>query len=216
MEESNLNPPPLDYSSNANLSLDAVNPPMSEPTNLTTTLPPTVTNLSVPVPPIVPVEPVVPTVGSEYKVVSGDSLAKIAKNHGVTLKELQAANPSVIPTKLKIGQKLTIPAGGSAAASSVAPAFAVGETSAASYTVISGDSLTKIAKAHGTTVKAIEAANGLTTTKIKVGQKLKIPSKVAVAPVAPAPVPVVEPTPAPSLPPISTPAPFTPAPAPGR
>ena len=66
------------------------------------------------------------------------------------------------------------------------------------YVVKSGDTLTQIAKRHGTTVKAIEAENNLTTTKIKVGQKLKIPAKAeAAAPVrrradagsrAPAPV----------------------------
>jgi LysM repeat protein len=50
----------------------------------------------------------------------------------------------------------------------------------------------------------------LSTTKIKVGQKLKIPSKAeAAAPVAPAPVAA---EPAPALPPISAPA----APAPAK
>ena len=34
---------------------------------------------------------------------------------------------------------------------------------------------------HGTTVKAIEAENNLTTTRIKVGQKLKIPAKTEAA-----------------------------------
>ncbi|HEX7569025.1 MAG TPA: LysM peptidoglycan-binding domain-containing protein, partial [Verrucomicrobiae bacterium] len=70
----------------------------------------------------------------------------------------------------------------------------------ASYTVKSGDTLTKIAKAHRTTVKAIEAANGLTTTKIAVGKKLKIPSKAEAAPVTPAPV---EAAPAPPVLPVS-------------
>jgi len=62
----------------------------------------------------------------------------------------------------------------------------------------SGDNLTKIAKTHGTTVKAIQAENNLTTTKINVGQKLKIPAKAAAA----VPAPVVEPTlaPAPAAP----------------
>ena len=59
------------------------------------------------------------------------------------------------------------------------------------YAVKSGDTLTKIAKAHGMTVKTIEAANpkaDLSTTKIKVGEKLKIPAKAeAAAPAAPAP-----------------------------
>jgi LysM repeat protein len=120
----------------------------------------------------------------------------------------------VVPTKLKIGQKLTIPAGGKASAESAAPSVAAGgDTGTASYTVKSGDTLTKIAKAHGTTVKAIEAANGLSTTKIKVGQKLKIPSKAeAAAPAAPA----VDNTPVPALPPVSIPAPTAPAPAPAQ
>ena len=38
------------------------------------------------------------------------------------------------------------------------------------YTVKSGDTLTKIAKAHGTTVKAIKAENNLTTTTSKSGR----------------------------------------------
>ena len=63
------------------------------------------------------------------------------------------------------------------------------------YVVKSGDTLTKIAKAHGTTVKAIEAASDLSTTKIKVGQKLKIPAKAEAA--APAPAPVAAPAPGP-------------------
>lgn len=43
------------------------------------------------------------------------------------------------------------------------------------YTVKSGDTLTRIAKAHGTTVKALKAANSLENDRIVVGTKLKIP-----------------------------------------
>ena len=54
--------------------------------------------------------PVAPeAAGTEYVVVKGDTLGKIAKKNGVTLKALEAANPDVDPTKLKVGQKLTIP-----------------------------------------------------------------------------------------------------------
>jgi LysM repeat protein len=139
-------------------------------------------------------EPVTPTpVASEYTVVKGDSLASIAKKYGVTVKALQAANPGVVPTKLKIGQKLVIPAGGKTAPEMGANPLTTDST--ATYTVKSGDTLTKIAKAHGTTVKAIQTANNLTTTKIHVGQKLKIPSKAPAAPVTPAPAPVEPNTP---------------------
>lgn len=59
---------------------------------------------------------------------------------------------------------------------------AVSDNSAASnpaktliYTVKSGDTLTRIAKAHGTTVKALKAVNSLENDRIVVGAKLKIP-----------------------------------------
>jgi len=148
--------------------------------------------------------------GSEYDVVAGDTLAKIAKAHGVTLKALEAANPGVNPNKLKIKQKLVIPAATKSA--EVAPAATAGATIAGgeAYVVKSGDTLAKIAKNHGTTVKAIQAANNLSTTKIKVGQKLKLPAKAEAA----APAPAVETTAAPALPPVA--APVTPAPVPAK
>ncbi len=44
------------------------------------------------------------------------------------------------------------------------------------YTVKSGDNLTRIAKTHATTVKAIKAANGLAGDRIVAGVKLRIPT----------------------------------------
>ena len=43
------------------------------------------------------------------------------------------------------------------------------------YVVKSGDTLTRIARAHGTTVKALKAANSLENDHIVVGARLKIP-----------------------------------------
>ena len=43
------------------------------------------------------------------------------------------------------------------------------------YVVKSGDTLSRIAKAHGTTVKALKTANNLGNDRIVVGSKLKIP-----------------------------------------
>jgi len=194
--------PPVVADTNAPAVTDTNLPPMM-PSNPPVVLPP-VTNPPVAIAP--PVEP--PVAGSEYTVAKGDSLAKIAKKNGVTLKALQAANPTVVPTKLKIGQKLVVPAGGKPTADTAAPV--AGGTVAAvgsDYVVKSGDTLTKIAKAHGTTVKALQAANNLTTTKLHVGQKLKLPVKAeaAAAPVAPAPAPV-DSVPAPVVPPTTAPA----------
>jgi LysM repeat protein len=50
------------------------------------------------------------TATKEYSVAKGDSFAKIAKANQISLKTLMAANPGVEPTKLKIGQRLQIPA----------------------------------------------------------------------------------------------------------
>jgi len=187
-----------------NMPLVDTNPPPMMDTNL----PPVSTNPPVVMPPIETnppvVAPVVPEVtGTEYVVVKGDTLGKIAKAHGVTLKSLEAANPGVVPTKLKVGQKLTLPAGGAAAPAATGATDMAGGSvgSGETYVVKSGDTLTKIAKSHGTTVKAIETENNLSTTKIKVGQKLKIPAKAEAA--APAPVPA----PAPAIAPVTVPAP---------
>ena len=189
-------------------------------------------NVPAPLPPTPPVPPATMDTGSavggsEYTVVKGDSLAKIAKKTGVSRKALQDANPNVVPAKLKIGQKLVIPAGGKSVAPAV-PGVSTEATPAATatadaggvqtYTVKSGDTLTKIAKAHGTTVKAIQKANHLTTTAIKVGKKLKIPVKGAAttaAPVTPTvPTPPAVPDTAPS--PVVVPPPVNNAPAPGE
>ncbi|MBU6410081.1 MAG: LysM peptidoglycan-binding domain-containing protein [Verrucomicrobia bacterium] len=128
---------------------------------------------------------------TEYVVVQGDTLGKIAKAHGVSLRALESANPDVRPTRLKIGQKLEIPAASGGAATSASE----GTGGEQVYTVKAGDTLTKIARRHGVTIRAIREANNLSTTRILVGQKLKIPAPVesaatnVSAPPAPAPAP---------------------------
>jgi LysM repeat protein len=151
---------------------------------------PVVTN-----PPVVVVPPV-ETAGTEYIVVKGDSFSKIAKTSGVSVKAIAAANPGVDSTKLKIGQKLSIPVPtGAADATTGAAASTTGGSGEEIYSVKSGDTLTKIARQYGTTIKAIESENNLSTTKIKVGQKLKIPAKAEAATPAPEPVAPVSPAP---------------------
>jgi LysM repeat protein len=191
------------------VSEETQNPPPVETgvAAVDTNPPPTVaSNPPVVAPPVAVQPPPMETQGTEYVVVKGDTLGKIAKKHGVTLNALKAANPGVEPTKLKVGQKLTIPPGGTApvagGAVSSEPAMGGGET----YVVKSGDTLTKIAKTHGTTVKAIEAENNLSTTRIHVGQKLKLPARAEMVAPAPAPAPVTAMPPGPAPAPAGTPA----------
>lgn len=181
--------PPL----NPGLSNAAVNPPPTVPAAPTqTTLQPpapltqpTIQPLQPPTAPTAPTAPVASTETKEYVIASGDTLGAIAHKNGLSLKALMEANAGVNPKKLKVGQKIQIPGG--AAATPAAPAdTAIAAGDATVYTVKSGDTLSKIAKSHGTTFKKIMAANDLKTTSIKVGQKLKLPAPKAAATETPA------------------------------
>ena len=207
-EQTSENLPPTEPTNNF---AEATNPPPIAPTNQPVVVPSVPTNTPV----VAPIVPEVPA-GSEYTVVKGDTLAKIAKNNHVSLKALEAANPNVQPTKLKPGQKLTLPAGGAAAPATTGGAAGFDTTGVSSagdtaYVVKSGDTLTKIAKAHGTTVKLIESENNLSTTKIKVGQKLKIPTKAGASTIPVTPLPPIGGAPVTSPAPAA--APVAPAPA---
>jgi LysM repeat protein len=120
---------------------------------------------------------------SDYVIAKGDTFSTVAKKFHLSVKALMEANPSVEPTKLKIGQPLHIPAV-LAASPSATTTTTTGDASSAgqTYTVKSGDSLTKIAGQFGISVKALRSANSLKTDKIVVGQKLAIPAKSSAQP----------------------------------
>jgi peptidoglycan endopeptidase LytF len=151
-----------------------------------------------------PIPPEVPAGATEYAIAKGDSFSTIAPKFHVTAKAIADANPGVDSKKLQIGQKIHIPAP-TAPAAPAATSSAPNETPVAggeqTYTVKSGDNLTKIATQFGITVRALRSANSLRTDSIKVGQKLKIPAKTS----APAPVPPATTEPATTIPPVSTP-----------
>ena len=125
-----------------------------------------------------PPTPPEPTV-VEYTIQKGDTFSTIAPKFHISVAALKAANPTVDPAKLQIGKKINIPAPTTTA---VAPPSGGGTvvdvaSGMTTYTVKSGDTLSKLATEFHTTVKAIQSANGLSDTKIKVGQPLKIPTK---------------------------------------
>jgi LysM repeat protein len=178
--------------------------PETNPQVATSTPPVAVTPPTVPETPA----PSAPPAGAtDYTIAKGDTFSTIATKFHVTAKAIADANPGVDSKKLQIGQKIHIPAP-TATPTPTAPA-GMGTTSTEmpaatgeqTYTVKSGDNLTKIASQFGISVKALRAANSLKTDSIKVGQKLKIPAKAsAFAPVVP---PATEP--ATTTPPASTP-----------
>jgi LysM repeat protein len=156
-----------------------------EPTNLPVVAPnnpPAPTNIAV-TPPgaVVPPPPLAETqaaIALDHVVVKGDTFSSLAKKYNVTSKAIAESNPGVDSSRLKIGQKLKIP---SPTTRSPGNGTVVAEGAGKTYTVKSGDTLGKIAKANGVTVKALRSANLLKTDQIKVGQKLSIPSKAAAA-----------------------------------
>lgn len=116
----------------------------------------------------------------EYAVVKGDSLYKIAKTHHVTVAALKKANPNIDPDRIRVGDKINIPPVEQQSLSSTGGATGASAAGGAGegtiYKVKAGDTLTKIARTHGTTVSALRAANGLKVSRLLVGQKLRIPA----------------------------------------
>jgi LysM repeat protein len=177
------------------------------PVATTTNTPPVAVSAPAAVEP--PSQSVVPAGATEYTIAKGDILEKIAKSFHVSVKAITDANPGIEPAKLKIGQKIHIPTPTTPAAPAAAGVAASESPSSGgdqTYTVKSGDNLTKIATQHGITVKALRSANALKTDSIKVGQKLKIPAKTASAP-ATAPAAPAEPAPTSTTSPSPTPPP---------
>ncbi len=104
--------------------------------------------------------------GGSYAIAKGDTLGALAKRNGVTVKAMLAANPGVNPNRLKIGQKITIPAASATPATEPASSSRSATThgsktkkktksatthpaanAGGSYTIKKGDTLRKIAKA---------------------------------------------------------------------
>ncbi|HWK22066.1 MAG TPA: LysM peptidoglycan-binding domain-containing protein [Ureibacillus sp.] len=107
-----------------------------------------------------------------YTVKSGDTLSGIAKKYNTTYSAIMKSN-GLSSTVIRIGQNLQI--GGTATTSTTtASKSTTSTTSTSTYTVKSGDTLSGIAKKYGTTYTAIMKANGLSSTSIRVGQKLQI------------------------------------------
>lgn len=137
---------------------------------------------------------------STYTIKSGDSLWKIASQHNVSVANLKTWNnlssDAIFPNQvLKVAAAAT---GSSTTAPAPAPAPSQPVSNATStYTVKSGDTLSKIASLHKTTVSKIQQLNKISGHLIYPGQKLMV-SAAASAPAVTAPKPPVTATPAPA------------------
>ncbi|MCB9029903.1 MAG: LysM peptidoglycan-binding domain-containing protein [Deltaproteobacteria bacterium] len=106
--------------------------------------------------------------GDSYRVRSGDSLIRIAKNHGISVSKLKALN-DLNSDRIRIGQYLVV-----AEKEKSSPKAMAALTSTGHYKVRSGDTLSEIASHFGTSIDDIKANNGLSSNQIRVGQSLKV------------------------------------------
>ena len=120
-----------------------------------------------------PPEPQPPTPSglNDYKILKGDNFFKLHKKFHVTMQALKDANAGVDSSKLKIGQTIHIPAPTAAAAPSGPGTTTETAPGQETYEVKSGDTLAKVARHFGVTVKALKAANNLPSNNIRVGQQ---------------------------------------------
>lgn len=108
-----------------------------------------------------------------HTVADGETIFDLAQRYGTTVGALTAANGLSDPSLIRPGQELTIPSGttGSGTAGTASAASGGGR-----YTVRSGDTLSDIAAAHGTSADALAAANGIPSYAfIHPGQTLAVP-----------------------------------------
>jgi LysM repeat protein len=112
-----------------------------------------------------PVQPKVVKTPSTYKVVAGDTLSEIADRFKTTVKNLQNLNHLVNPDHLAIGQVLKI------------TGVASKPPDIVKYKIQTGDTLTKLANRHKTTVDALLHINPSikNPNKIYVGQTINLP-----------------------------------------
>lgn len=98
-------------------------------------------------------------VSVDYTVKPGDTLGRIARDHGVSVSDLVEANDISNPNLIYPGQVLVIPG------------------TEEVYTVVSGDTLGRIASRYGTTVADLVEANDIKNPNlIRVGQEILVPS----------------------------------------
>lgn len=115
---------------------------------------------------------------STYQVVAGDTLTKIANKHDLTLAELKELNPK-LTSKIYVGQTIIVSETTTKTEIILPSSPEKTKITSNTYVVVTGDTLSKIAKKADTTVADLKALNNLTSDTIKIGQKLKIGKAVS-------------------------------------
>lgn len=104
----------------------------------------------------------------------GDTLSRIASMFGVPASEIARANNLSLKSTLRPGVELAIPR--REPRETATPRTADYAGSGPSYKIRKGDTLSSVAARHGTTVDAIKALNGLHSSRLSIGQVLRVAS----------------------------------------
>ena len=110
-----------------------------------------------------------------YTVKAGDTLYRIAYNHGISLTTLLSINGLSETSTIIPGQQLVVSGSAKTTTATTTSVKTVSySTGASTHTVKAGDTLFHIAKNNGLTLSELKALNGLTSNNIRVGQVLKV------------------------------------------
>ncbi|AXY24697.1 hypothetical protein CL176_00885 [Suicoccus acidiformans] len=120
-----------------------------------------------------------PAVGGYHTVQAGETLSTIAQAYGLSVDQLAAYN-NIASSWIYVGEQLAIPSGYAYTSPSYdySGSYYTGPVSNWSnyHSVSSGETLSTIAQAYGTTVDALMATNGLSSTWLNVGDALLVPN----------------------------------------
>jgi LysM repeat protein len=108
---------------------------------------------------------------SEYQIQQNDTLWGIGQKLGVSVADIERANPKVVPTRLQVGTTLIIPPKREAPAAPAEEAYA-----GTLHKIEKNETLSSISRKYGVSIEAIVKENGLRTTRIFAGKTLKIPT----------------------------------------
>lgn len=120
------------------------------------------------------------TVGT-YTVKAGDTLSAIASRYSTSSSTLASLNSLSNPNLVYVGQVLKVSSNASTSSSTSSSANST-VTTAASYTVKAGDTLSAIAAKYGTTYQALASTNSISNPNdIYVGQVIKVSATATAA-----------------------------------
>ena len=135
----------------------------------------------------------------EYTIKAKDNLNMLAEKYGTTVNEIKRVN-NLNSINLQIGQVLKIPINGATIPTETSSS--VNQTTAevntpttnsdtpSEHVIKAKENLNLIAEKYGTTVDELKKLNGLSSSNLRIGQVLRIPSATAVATTAAIEAPV--------------------------